>query len=375
MTNSKRLKVSLTKHGAHKLAILFKNFGSDEILDHLWGSIEDVNIEAVQAKKNLSVKDGVVPAVWEKARLLGSDAVNALVLLGIIFSHHKLIAAMSASTAPNTPLTGIVIRGQQLHGKAFTNFAHTLKELGYSTEHSKHHVRYDLTHLFAIKNLYPLAKELIELKLRTAGWTGAKPLLEELADLKFHEVFSLSQLQFKNWLTSGSFDVPEVATEDDLSFFEEASDLPTPNVFVFTSGHKHRKTGTVGVSRTQAATSAELLHNSMQNRLYASLVEKYGQDCVGTEIPTGAGTAIDIVVKTPDFCQFYEIKTASCVKACIRQALPQLLEYAYWHGFTDRADQLIIVGRGPVTNEATVYLALLRETFRIPIIYEQAPEP
>lgn len=101
------------------------------------------------------------------------------------------------------------------------------------------------------------------------------------------------------------------------------------------------------------------------------LVEKYGKDYVGTEVDTGDGTAIDVVVKTDKFCWFYEIKTASSVKACIRQAIPQLLEYAFWRGASDRADRLIIVSQHVVTKEAEIYLKFLREKFHLEIHYEQ----
>jgi hypothetical protein len=109
----------------------------------------------------------------------------------------------------------------------------------------------------------------------------------------------------------------------------------------------------------------------MQNSLFAKLEAEHGKGCVGAEVSTGAGTAIDIVVKTAKFCWFYEIKTAMTVKACIRQATPQLLEYAYWHGTADRADRLIIVGPRPITKQAKKYLDFLRDTFKLELYYEQ----
>ena len=41
---------------------------------------------------------------------------------------------------------------------------------------------------------------------------------------------------------------------------------------------------------------------------------------------------IDIVVKSKDGFHFYEVKTASSVKSCVRQAVGQLLEYSYGNG-------------------------------------------
>ena len=374
MTDLNRLRVSLTKHGAHKLATLLPRYGSSEILDHLWGDLDGVNIDAAQARKNLSVQGNLVHNVWDKAVLLDRDdasaeAVAALVLIGIIFSHRDLITAMAESTDANAPFTGTIIRGQHLKGKAYTNFAHTLTELGYATGDSEQDVRYNVQSLFAIKGLNILAVELLGMKLRSAGWDESNSVIDELLAHNFHRVFSVNAPQFKSWLLTGNL-VDAFEEGGDLSFFERASDKPAKSGFVFTSGHNLRKTGTVGVAQPKQGTTAELLHNAMQNKLYRSLVAKHGEAFVGTEIATGADTFIDLVLKTKDSFVFYEIKTADTVKACIRQAIPQLLEYAYWDGAVHPSLRLIIVGPASATREASLYLLLLKETFGIPLEYE-----
>lgn len=370
------LKVSLTKHGAHKLALLLRKYEASVLLKHLWGSIEDVKIEVVQAKKNLSVRGDVVPPVWDKARALGDSAIDALVLIAIIFSHHNLISVMIASSDENVPFAGTIIRGRHLDGKAFTNFAHTLDELGYATEHSKNHLRYELSSLFKIVGLNNIAMELLKLKLTTAGWDGKENAIDVAVSLDFHGVFSTTAEEFKEWLINGSLISADGGDQTvDIAFFENASDVVDVNKFVFKSGHNVRKTGVVGVKRPVGEVKAELIHNAMQNKLYAILVEKYGVESVGTEVPSGADTSIDIVVKTQKKCVFYEIKTANSVKACIRQAIPQLLEYAYWHGAADRVDELVIVGPIPETIHARRYLALLQDKFGIPISYKHLTMP
>ncbi len=45
MTDLNKLAVSLTKHGAHKIAILLRHFDAKHILENLEGSIPGVNIE------------------------------------------------------------------------------------------------------------------------------------------------------------------------------------------------------------------------------------------------------------------------------------------------------------------------------------------
>lgn len=114
-----------------------------------------------------------------------------------------------------------------------------------------------------------------------------------------------------------------------------------------------------------------LRHKQIQKMIWELLVKEYGYDNVGTEIETGYGTLIDIAIKLKqnDYI-YYEIKTSSTIKACIREALPQLLEYSYWNN-SQKASKLIIISENKITIEAKEYLKFLRENFKIPIFYQQ----
>jgi len=46
----KKLIVSLTKHGAHKIAFLLQKFDKDDILNHLKGDYMDIHIDSAQTK-------------------------------------------------------------------------------------------------------------------------------------------------------------------------------------------------------------------------------------------------------------------------------------------------------------------------------------
>lgn len=373
MTNLTKLKVSLTKHGAHKVAALLMTYPPDEVLAHVWDNDLGIKIEVAQARQNLSAsRSGQLPPVWDVAKERGSETLNALVMVAIIFSHHELIRAMRQSTNKKA-FAGTIKRGNVLDGKAYTNFAHIIEELGYSTEHSADHLNYDLHKLFQIKNLNSLVAEILKLKLEVADWDKKKSVVDESCALGFHEVFGVTQTQFKGWLNTGSLSVVDSQgmTAEDAAFFEAADDEPATGTFKFQSGHNNKKTGTVSVKQSKKEITADLLHNKIQNELFISLKMQYGDDCVGTENGTGHRTAIDVVVNTPSFCWFYEIKTAESVKACIRQAIPQLLEYAYWHGSDDRADRLYIVSVHPITKQAETYLAFLRKRFGLEIYYHQ----
>lgn len=370
MIDLSRLSVSLTKHGAHKLAPLLEKYETGEILTKLWAVDLGIKIELAQAKKHLSVDgSGTVPVVWDKAKDAGSESIGGLVLIAIIFSHHKLIEALREGRT--APFRGTVARDLTLGGKAFTNTAHIIEKLGYSVSHTQDQVSYNFVKLFDIPGLNELALELIGLKLRVAGWDGRTSLIDELIRLKLNEVFAITEDQFRNWLTSGDIDVLGAMVGVDEEFFLDTGTPPaTPGKFAFTPGHKPKKTGSVVVTAPKTGTMAELLHNELQTDLYNTLVLKHGAPCVGTEVPTGYGTSVDIVLKTSKLCVFYEIKVANSVKACIRQAIPQLLEYAYW-GPDIIADELHIASKFDLTKEAKDYLWYLRDTFSLPLHYTQ----
>ncbi len=240
MIDLTRLRVSLTKHGAHKLAPLLEKYKTTEILDKLWRVEPGIAIESAQAKKNLSVGPGnKVPDVWDKAKAAGSESIRALVLIGIIFSHYRLIKALREG---KTGLfRGTINKGAVLDTKAFTNAANNIEELGYSVSHTDTHVSYSFAKLFEIPGLHKLALELIGIKFREAGWDGKTDLIEELVDLS--DVFAISQDQFRNWLTTGDIDAIGGTLEDEDYFLDTDDDTGPADPFVFSPGHSPKKTG------------------------------------------------------------------------------------------------------------------------------------
>lgn len=113
-----------------------------------------------------------------------------------------------------------------------------------------------------------------------------------------------------------------------------------------------------------------LRHNAMQHKLFDVLTAKHGKKNVGTEIATGNGTRIDAVVKTPRGYLIYEIKPHQSPRACIRDALGQLLEYAHWKNEFE-AIEFCVVGPKKLDADAREYLDLLRSLYQLPIRYLQ----
>ena len=79
---------------------------------------------------------------------------------------------------------------------------------------------------------------------------------------------------------------------------------------------------------------------------------------------------VDMRAVFPDQSQhFFEIKTSTPLR-CIREALGQIMEYAYYPT-TDKASRLIVVGEDLPDNETQSYLEHIREKFDLPLYYRQ----
>ncbi len=114
----------------------------------------------------------------------------------------------------------------------------------------------------------------------------------------------------------------------------------------------------------------DLRHNLIQLTLYKKLCEQFGKELVRAEWPTGNGTRIDMAIKHASNYWFYEVKTFHSPRACIREALGQLLEYSFWPKGR-KAERLVVVGESPLDKEGNDYLEFLQSTFNLPIFYEQ----
>lgn len=369
MADIAKLKFSLTKFGAHKLVDLLKTYDKVQVLSHLDDTPGD-KIDPPSARAILSVDSkGVVPALWNKARTLGNDATKTLVFLGLVFSHHRLIDAMKAGRTAR--FKGVIKRGAVVDDKEFTNFKRELIDMGYGTKGTPQQVLYDIESVFVPADVHPLALDLLTRKIKTAGWNGVGSPVDALIAEGFHESLAISADQFRSWLTTGSLYATPADIEDAGYFADATEDEGPQTPFAFKPGHIPKKTGKVKVAAPAEDTTADLLHNQLQTALYNKLVAEYGKASVGSEQKTGHGTSIDLVVKTTKFCWFYEIKVAETVKACIRQAIPQLLEYAYWRKDNDFVDRLIIASKFELTKDAEDFLNLLSTRFKLPFYYEQ----
>ena len=125
-------------------------------------------------------------------------------------------------------------------------------------------------------------------------------------------------------------------------------------------------------SRPPGDTPVSYAHRRMQYALKQEVIEEGAE--VGMEHPDGNGRYIDLVARRDDALEFYEIKAGLSPRLCIREALGQLLEYAYW-GDAVQPARLIVVGHQPIDSETQAYLRALARKFRLPIRYRHIGIP
>lgn len=139
--------------------------------------------------------------------------------------------------------------------------------------------------------------------------------------------------------------------------------------FVFIPGFAERVSSTVSTI-TGGSRYVDLRHNRLQKAVHGALCAEHGKSNVGIENDTGRGSRVDVVVKVGRSHHYYEIKTAPCVKSCLRDALSQLLEYSYWPE-GNNAEKLVVVSENDLTPDAKRYIRLLRRRFRLPLFYRR----
>jgi hypothetical protein len=117
--------------------------------------------------------------------------------------------------------------------------------------------------------------------------------------------------------------------------------------------------------------TVSLRSNQIKQRLSEMLKSAFAGK-LGDEIPSGNGGRIDLVCLLPSGeHDFYEIKPSMLARHAIREALPQLLEYAYREG-GHQARRLIIASQAPLDSVSSNFLEALRGK-GLPIFYEHVP--
>lgn len=144
--------------------------------------------------------------------------------------------------------------------------------------------------------------------------------------------------------------------------------------FLFKPGTANQK-GPSPREFSAAIAVPDELHNRLQSFLYDHLNEMFGSEMeFSEEQPLPRGRSIDLVGRNRKTSKLtmYEIKTAIPARQAIREAMGQLLEYAY-HPEGDIATTiagLVIVGSAALTGDDQQYLIDLRQRTSLPIYYQ-----
>ena len=148
---------------------------------------------------------------------------------------------------------------------------------------------------------------------------------------------------------------------------KQIDDDKTPEHIQFVLG-LNLKSGNTERVNTKGTIAVTNLHDEIKEKLYLQLIQKYGADNVGTEISIGQ-KKIDLVVRNHDSYDLYEIKTNKEVRICIREAIGQIIDYAFFE-CQDKVGKMTIVGPTQITIEASEYLQNIRCKHSLPIYYE-----
>ena len=346
-TDLDKLKVSLTKFGAHKLAYLVIDFDKDEVINHIEGDHKEIVVDRPQAQKILSLdKDNKAPNYWNEIKKFGQEDINDLMYFSIVLSHIDLINSIIQGFEDGA----IIHKGKVIDGKAFTNLKRITIDLGFSIEDDIDFFTYDISRIFYKFYLNKFFYKLIEIKLQDAGWENENKLIDECIRLGLNKVFNLNDQDFKSWLELNQTEVFAKKITKPKRQFE--------NGINFSKGHQSKFDGEVEYD-VNPKRKRQLIHNKIQNNVYELLCKEYPKDEIGTEIKTNVGS-VDIVRKSNDQFIFYEIKTAKTVKSSIRQAISQLLEYAYWNTI-ENVSKLVIIAPNKSRKTSLARILCLEE--------------
>ena len=125
---------------------------------------------------------------------------------------------------------------------------------------------------------------------------------------------------------------------------------------------KKKQTGQIKVKAAEYIM--QLQHNELSNVLIEYL-KNNGYKSVKAE-----DNYVDIkCINNSGELIFFELKTAKTVKAAIREAIGQLLEYNHYPN-TNKANKLIIVTKSEPSESDIQYLSTLRTKYNLPVYYQ-----
>jgi hypothetical protein len=155
----------------------------------------------------------------------------------------------------------------------------------------------------------------------------------------------------------------------DLYNYVESSSNPAKSSPIQLSDRRVSTTTHTTACHSVAEIEVDLRHNHLQGLLQRMLNEEFPGCPVHPERPIECGR-VDLAVEMRDGFLFCEIKVAPDVRAALRQAIGQLLEYAHWPA-KHRATKWWVVSEGVPSANDVAYLQTLRTLYGLPVFYRR----
>jgi hypothetical protein len=123
------------------------------------------------------------------------------------------------------------------------------------------------------------------------------------------------------------------------------------------------------MSRLATEIEVDLRHNALQTELVHVLEGKFPKEHIHTEFNVAGSDRVDVAIETDEGCLFCEIKIAPHARAALRQAVGQLIEYAYWPA-ESRVTRWWVVSEPRPTADEITYLKAIREKYGVSLYYQ-----
>lgn len=117
--------------------------------------------------------------------------------------------------------------------------------------------------------------------------------------------------------------------------------------------------------RAVKATDVDPIEARMENELRGILERHYGEQAVKAQ-----ENFVDLRVRRGRADILIELKSATDARGGIRQAIGQLLDYAFYENGGAKC-RLVVVAQGTLTSSAERFIQTLQSRFRMPIEYRQ----
>lgn len=153
-------------------------------------------------------------------------------------------------------------------------------------------------------------------------------------------------------------------------FVESGAELPEPSPANKSRPPESKRATHTIASHIAAEIEVDLRHNLLQESLVSILGEEFPGCQVHREYEVAEGGQVDVAVELADGSLFCEIKVASHVRAAMRQAIGQLLEYVHWPDKC-RAKKWWVLSEAEPSPEDIAYIRLLRTQYGLPLFYRR----